>query len=424
MTTQWHNWAGNVVGLAQRVSIRTEAELADLLATTRSGAKVVGSGHSFSPLLQTEGQHIALDGLTDVSAENGPNGEKLVRAGTGVVLRDLTARMHQMDRALMNMGDVDGQRLGGALATGTHGTGRAFGCYSAMLHEIALVDGRGDRWRARRGEETFQAMAVSLGTGGIVTQALIEAVTPYRLAKRRFAISFGDLIDGFDGLMGTGRNVEFFYITHSGAALGLESQKTDQPATERPADRDQEGLRQLRLAGRVLGGLPRLRRWMLGRMLMSHTTEHFINDWHLAYPTERDGIRFVETEWHVPAETGAQALADVVSVVERDFPQVYFPMEIRSVAADDLWLSPFYQRPSVSIAVHHEAGQPCQPLFDAVQSVMMRYDGRPHWGKCHGLAAAELKLLYPRWKEAVQIRQDLDPDGRFLSPYLRRLLGV
>ncbi|MFI0397335.1 D-arabinono-1,4-lactone oxidase [Paracoccus jiaweipingae] len=424
MTTQWRNWAGNVTGTAPRQPIASEAELADLLATTTAPVRVVGSGHSFSPLLETDDLHFALDGLDGVSAETGPDGQALVRAGTGIVLRDLTARMHALDLALSNMGDVDGQRLGGALATGTHGTGRDFGCYSAMLHDITLVDAQGQRWQTARGDAMFQALAVGLGTGAILTQAVMGAVRPYRLAKRRFAVRLGDLIDGFDDLMGAARNVEFYYITHSGAALGMESQQTDQPATERPADRDQQGLRQLRLAGRLLGRTPALRRWLLGKMLMTHTTEYFINDWHLAYPTERDGLRFVETEWHVPAEAGAQALADVISVVERDFPQVYFPMEVRSVAADDLWLSPFYQRPSVSIAVHHEAGQPCQALFDAVQAVMMRHDGRPHWGKCHGLDAAQLKPLYPRWDEAMQIRRDLDPRGRFLSPYLRRVLGL
>lgn len=423
----WSNWAGNVIATpATSLEIRDEGQLSDLLRGSSGPVKVLGSGHSFSPLNQLEGgHHVTLSGLTRVEAEPVAGGQA-ARIGTGIILHELTPRLHAMGHALANMGDVDGQRVGGALATGTHGTGPRFGTYSAMLREMVLIDGRGDRRVLTReqDEDTFRAMAVSLGTGGILTGAVVNTVAPYRLAKRRFMLTLEELLDGFTDRMRAERNVEFYYITHSRRAIGMESRETDGDLVDRGPDKDQEGLRQLRLAGRLTGWAPGLRRGILGLAMRSHLDERFTEDWHRAYPTERDALRFTETEYHVPAEFGAQALREVIETVERHFPEVYFPMEIRMVAADDLYLSPFYQRESVSIAVHHEAGKPFDKLLAAVEPVFARYEGRPHWGKCHSLTADRLRALYPRFDEAVAVRRELDPEGRFLSPYLRRLLGL
>lgn len=419
---EWVNWSGGVRARPmQRLEIGSEERLADLIRGTDAPIRVVGSGHSFSPLAAGEGVKVSLTGLDHVRAEKGA-----IRAGTGVILGRLTARMHDLGHALPNMGDIDAQTLGGGLATGTHGTGADFPCYSGMLRAFTLIDGQGARHvlSRDRDEPAFRAMAVSLGTGGILTEAVMTTVPPYRLARRRFARRLSDLVDDLPGQLRSSRNTEFYYITHSGVALGLESAATDAPAAPRPPDRDQEGLRDLKRVARLLDHTPRLRRWLLGRLLMRHTAETFTEDWHRAYPTDREGMRFEETEWHVPAEAGGRVLSEVVAVIERHFPGVYFPMEIRITGGDNLFLSPFHGSPRVSIAVHHEAGQPFGPILDAIQPVFLRAGSRPHWGKRHGLTAAELRPLYPHWDEAIEARRHFDPAGRFLTPYLRALLGL
>lgn len=224
--------------------------------------------------------------------------------------------------------------------------------------------------------------------------------------------------------MSAARNVEFYYITGSGQALVFESEATDAPLIARPEDRDQEGLAQLRLAARLLRWSPGLRRFALGRAIRSHTQEHFIEDWHKAYPTDRDGIRFNETEYHLPLDEGPAALREIVALVERSFPDVYFPMEIRTVGADDLSLSPFFGRDSMSIAVHHDATQPFDRLLKAVEPIFWKHGGRPHWGKLHSLTAPQLRTLYPEWDMAVEARRDLDPENRLVTPYIAELLGL
>jgi FAD/FMN-containing dehydrogenase len=129
-------------------------------------------------------------------------------------------------------------------------------------------------------------------------------------------------------------------------------------------------------------------------------------------------------EYHLPLEEGAKALREIIALLEARFPEVYFPIEVRVVAPDEIWLSPFYRRPSCSIAIHHGASEDPLPFFGAAEPIFRRYGGRPHWGKMHNLTAGDLGALYPRWKEAMAVRRDMDPDNRFVSPYLAQLLGI
>lgn len=78
----------------------------------------------------------------------------------------------------------------------------------------------------------------------------------------------------------------------------------------------------------------------------------------------------------------------------------------------------------MSISIHQYAKQDCQVIFDAIEPVFKRYGGRPHWGKIHSLTAAELELLYPKWQDFQQLRQRLDPTGKFLNPYLEKIFGL
>lgn len=421
---EWTNWSGSVVTLpSKQVSVSSEDQLVSLLKHSDGPLRMVGTGHSFTPIAAVDGGTLAkLDGFDHVIQSD----QSKARIGAGARLGDISEKLHTLGLALSNMGDINDQALGGALATATHGTGLGFGCYSSMLSELTVIDCRGDKRLLSRDldADLFRAMAVGIGTGGVVTEAEMQLTQPYRLDRKRYAIALDDLLDDFSARMTACRNVEFYYITGSGQALVFESDASDAPLVERPKDRDQDGLAQLRLAARLLKWSPRLRRFILGKALRSHTHEHFVEDWHRAFPTDRDGIRFNETEYHLPLEHGPAALKEIVALVERSFPDVYFPMEIRTVAADDLCLSPFYKRDTVSIAVHHDATQPFGAVLEAVETVFAKYQGRPHWGKMHNLTAAELRLLYPEWDLAIEARREFDPDNRLVTPYIARLLGL
>jgi FAD/FMN-containing dehydrogenase len=102
---------------------------------------------------------------------------------------------------------------------------------------------------------------------------------------------------------------------------------------------------------------------------------------------------------------------------------VFFPLEVRYVKGDDVWLSPFYQRDSMSIAVHRFHSEDYRPLFNAVEPIFRKYGGRPHWGKINSVKRAQFAQMYPRWEAFVEVRQQLDPSAKFLNPYLASLFS-
>lgn len=179
-------------------------------------------------------------------------------------------------------------------------------------------------------------------------------------------------------------------------------------------------LRRLRTA---LAWLPSLRRRLILGAVAKVPSEDYVQDWINVYASDRQ-TKFNEMEYHLPFEEGPKALAEIIELTEKRFPEVYFPMEVRSVAADRFWLSPFHDRPTCSIAIHHDAANDPLPFMRAAEPIFRKYGGRPHWGKMHSLKAADLKKLYPRWDDAMAVRRDIDPQNRFVSPYMAGLFGI
>src|SRR5258708_32776047 len=120
-------------------------------------------------------------------------------------------------------------------------------------------------------------------------------------------------------------------------------------------------------------------------------------------------------EYNIPAEHTSAVITEIQECIEQHQFKVNFPLECRFVRADDIWLSPAYQRDSAYIAVHMYRGMAYREYFDRVEAIFRRYQGRPHWGKMHTRTASELAALYPRWHDFRRVRATLDPAGGFLN---------
>ncbi len=160
-----------------------------------------------------------------------------------------------------------------------------------------------------------------------------------------------------------------------------------------------------------------LRKSAAKALLGSAAPEEAIDQGWKLLSTERP-VRFNEMEYHLPVENHLAGLKEVVATIEANRPDVFFPIEVRRIAADDAWLSPFQDGPRGSIAVHCHYKDDYDFLFSLIQPV------RPHWGKLHSLKAHELAVLYPNWNDFLEVRRRLDPQGRLLNPYLKTLFGV
>ncbi|TIO74813.1 MAG: FAD-binding protein [Mesorhizobium sp.] len=424
MANAWSNWSGFVKAAPKLIAAPADAgELAELVRMAPGPLRVAGAGHSFTPLVQSDGTIVSLEKIEGLVSHDAAANRARVRAGTR-----LGALMHILQgigQGLPNMGDIDKQAIGGALGTATHGSGPTLGAYHTQLETVQFVDGQGKlREYSRAGDQDMiQAVGVALGAFGVLTEVTMNNAPTYRLRRRKWVLPIGDMLRDFETMMAGHRSAEFYYIPFSGYAQFIASDLSEQPTTARPTEDDEEGLATLRKLRTVLRWLPSLRRALIKGAVKKVPSEDYVQDWFNVYVSDRR-TRFNEMEYHLPYEDGPKALAEIIELTEKHFPEVYFPMEIRSVAPDEFWLSPFHKRLTCSIAIHHDAANDPLAFMRAAEPIFLKYGGRPHWGKMHSLKAADFKKLYPRWDDAMAVRRDIDPENRFVSPYMAGLFGV
>ncbi|MBZ9675017.1 D-arabinono-1,4-lactone oxidase [Mesorhizobium sp. ES1-1] len=424
MSGTWSNWSGYVTAAPRLVASPADVgELSDLIQTAPGPVRVSGAGHSFTPLVKSQGTIVSLDKMEGLVSHDAEKRQARVRAGTR--LGPLMHILQNIGQGLPNMGDIDRQAIGGALGTATHGSGPTLGAYHTQLEAVRLVDGLGkSREFSRAGDQdAIHAIGVALGAFGILSEVTLNNIASYRLRRRKWVLPWADMLRNFETMMSAHRSAEFYYIPFSGHAQFIASDLSDATPTARPLEEDEAGLRTLRSLRTGLAWLPALRRRLIRGAVAKVPAEDYVQDWLNVYASDRQ-TRFNEMEYHLPFEEGPKALAEVIELTERHFPEVYFPMEVRSVAPDQFWLSPFHNRLTCSIAIHHDAANDPLPFMRAAEPIFRRYGGRPHWGKMHSLRAAELKKLYPRWDDAMAVRRDLDPQNRLVSPYMAELFGI
>jgi len=419
----WRNWSGSQQCFPEaRVAPASVADLQQLLRETRSIVRPVGAGHSFTPLVPTDGTIVSLSRLSGVVSHDAQRLQATVRAGSR--LGELGQPLEDIGQAMLNMPDIDEQSLAGCLATATHGTGATIGCMSTFVTALQMVDARGDiiDCSADNNPELFAAARVSLGSLGIITEVTLQNVAPYRLVRQTVWRELDEILAIADDLADKHRNFEFYYIPFSGMGFTDAHDLTQEGVSSTDRIDGNDAVGDLKLARDWLDWSPRVRELVLGSYMKTLTDERVVESSWKNYASERN-VRFNEMEYHLPRENGLQALREIRDALEAQHHEVFFPIEVRFIKGDDLWLSPFYQRDTCSIAVHRTFDEDFQPYFATIEPIMRRHGGRPHWGKLNTLGAQDFRQLYPRWDDFVALRREYDPEGRFLNPYLASLFG-
>ncbi|MGE0659286.1 MAG: D-arabinono-1,4-lactone oxidase [Reyranellaceae bacterium] len=384
----WTNWAGNVechpARLAEPGDVGEIAALMREAAAQNLPVRVAGSGHSFTPVAACDGMLLSLGRLSGVLKVDRQGQWADIAAGTRIA--GLGAALQSAGLALANQGDVDVQALAGAISTGTHGTGRELGSLSTMVRGLTLVAASGDRISIDEAEiDVLRAASLSLGTFGVVVGVRLALVPAYRLHERVWREPIGQAMERLDEHILGNRHFEFFWLPESDEA----ECKALHPTPDDP-----------------------------GTALMPG--ERIDWSWRI-FPSERVR-KFVESEWSVPAAVGPQCFAAIRDLMSTRHSDVKWPVEYRTLAADELPLSPAYGRDSVAISIHQGAGRPWEEFFRDAQAIFRGFGGRPHWGKWHSLTARDFAAHYPKWDEFNRLRRRFDLTGRLLTPYLREIL--
>jgi FAD-linked oxidoreductase len=428
---EWRNWAGDQ--RCRPLAIERPASIAEIAAALERAAarsecvRAVGSGHSFSDIALSEGRLLSLDRMArvlDVDRDSG-----LVRVQAGITIRGLSARLAEHGLALENLGDIDVQSIAGAISTATHGTGARLRNIPAQVAALTLVlaDGSTYECSAERDPETFRAARVSLGALGVIAEVTLRCVPAFRLDGRDRPAPLEQTLARFEELSLANDHFEFYVFPHARTALTRTNNRTEEPA--RPRGRAAAYANDVlltnhafelfcRLGRRRPAQIPRLNRIVTRLAGTSRRIDR--SDRIFASPRL---VRFTEMEYALPRERTIEAVRRVLELVPRAGFAVPFPIEVRTVAADDALISTAAGRDSGFVAVHMYRGMAWEPYFRAVEAAMDELGGRPHWGKRHFQTAATLRARYPDWDRFQAVRRRLDPGGRFSNAYVERVLG-
>lgn len=422
----WSNWSGHLQCQPRELlKPASEAELAEIIRNANPVVRVTGSGHSFSPIVPTTDTLISLESLAGIRSIE--NSTCQFTCGGGTTIHQLGELLHRHNLALANQGDVDTQTIAGAFSTGTHGTGAKFGCLASDLVSFRLITAAGEILACDKSHnsELFHAGAVSLGALGVLSEVTVQGIPGIALVEQIRLMQLEDCLDQVQTLTNDNRHFEFFQFPYADRVLVKTTNLIDAAQLKNSvgsATNDQSEDRLFRWAVNFARIFPALNPWLQRTAMRWYPgrTRSGISS-HI-FPSART-VRFNEMEYEVPAERGVACYREVLEAVRRHRMTVYFPLEFRRVRGDSLWLSPFFERDSVSISVHQHFQDPFAPLFDLVEPVFWKYAGRPHWGKLHTLSATQLQPLYPRWRDFRAIREQLDPQGKFLNDHLRQVLA-
>ncbi|MFO1255713.1 MAG: D-arabinono-1,4-lactone oxidase [Sphingomonadaceae bacterium] len=415
----WSNWSGSAHSYpAVRAAPRSEEQLLDVLKRSRGPIRPVGSGHSFTGLVPTEGTLLTLDGMAGLVGHDPATNRATVRGGTR--LADLGPALAAVGQEMINLPDINKQSIAGAIATGTHGTGRGIQAIHGAVVAMRLATPLGEiiDCDASTRPEVFNAARVGLGAFGVVTQVTLQNRPLSRVLKRVEVRPTEEVFEDWPNLRLRHRNVEFYVLPFTGHAVTITNDVTDRPVHPRGPDEDTETLMGLKKLRDWFEFAPSLRRRLASDEMAKIPPSEVVDEGWKLLSNERP-VRFNETEYHLPIEAQILALREVLAAIETHRRDVFFPIEVRVIAADDAWLSPFYQRESGSIAVHAYYKEDHDFFFTMIEPIFRRHGGRPHWGKLNSLKARDLAQLYPRWAEAGEVRRTLDPQGRMLNTYLK-----
>jgi FAD-linked oxidoreductase len=420
----WKNWSGNQQCFpSKRIAPANIEELQNLIKNSTGRIRAVGSGHSFSELVPTEETLLSIRRLAGLKHIDTAKSSATFYAGT--TLHEIGPLLNAQNQALINMPDIDQQTLSGCICTSTHGTGRELGSLSHYVEALDIVMASGDLLQCSKDENTalFKAAQVSLGALGIITAVTMKNTAPFKLKRESQWLPFEDLLPQADALSRANRNFEFYYFPFTGMALTDALNITTEPSSQHEELDGNSGIMDLKSARDYLSWSNKLRELILSSYMKTITLEESIDHSYAIYATDRN-VRFNEMEYHLPAEQGLKALQAVRLAIESKFPEVFFPIECRFIKADDIWLSPFYQRDTISIAVHRYFAEDHAPLYKVIEPILQKYQGRPHWGKINTFSNKQFEQAYPQWQAFQEVRKHYDPQGKFLNPYLMRTFGL
>lgn len=409
------NWAGNHAYGAGRIHEPTSMDELAAIVGSAHEVRALGTRHSFTDIAdgaelvstaRIPGEAVIDDSLATVTVPAhwtyGAVGELL--AGHG--------------RALPNLASLPHISVAGAVATGTHGSGDALGSLATAVAGLELVTASGDTLHADRDDPRFDGMVVAMGSLGVVSRVTLRTEPFYEVRQRVYeGPTVAELARSYDAVFASGYSVSAFTRwADTVEQIWVKSRVTGDAATDAPP----LGLTEVTVERHPILALP------------PHgcTPQRGVpGPWHERLPHFRSGFRpsagaEIQSEYFVARHHAGEAMV-ALQRVGPAFHDVLMVSEVRTVAADDMWMSPHFGRDSVGFHFTWRLDpEAVRRACEVVEAALAPFDPRPHWGKAFNADGFEAGAAYDRFGDWCGLRADLDPLGVFANDWTRRVLGL
>jgi xylitol oxidase len=415
MTANHQNWAGNLTYSAARLHHPETVEQIQELVIRSNKLKVIGSRHSFNSIADSTEDHISLDRLDQTIALD--RERRAVTVSAGITYGQLSQQLHRAGYALHNLASLPHISVAGACATATHGSGDVHGNLATIVAGMELVTAEGEvavLSREQHGQQ-FQGAVVSLGGLGVITKLTLDILPSFMIQQEVYEnLPVAQLDEHFEEIVSHAYSVSLFtdwrpdrvnqvwLKRHVAGDAGLALAPSFFEATLAPTHRHpivslsaDPCTEQMGIPGIWYERLP-----------------HFRID-----QTPSSGEE-LQSEYFVPRQHAVAALRAVTQLHERIAPLLMIS-EVRTIAADTLWMSPCYQQASVGIHFTWKRDWPAvQKLLPQIEEQLAPFNPRPHWGKLFTLPPAYVQSQYQKLPDFRDLLRSYDPKGKFRNAFL------
>jgi xylitol oxidase len=408
------NWSGNYEYRARRLELPGSIEELQDLVAAADRIKALGSRHSFTDIADSSGSQISLTRLPAVLEVDAAS--RTVTVGAGIRFGEFAKRLDDDGWALHNLASLPHISVAGAIATGTHGSGDGNGALPTAVAALELITASGELRRLGRGESGFDGTVVSLGALGVVTAVTLDIEPTFEVRQDVFEnLGWAELREHFDEITSSAYSVSVFTLWGDvgGTTVWLKSRLDgDTAAAERD---DLFGAAKQTTQLHPLPGGPSANATQQSGVpgpwwdRLAHFRMGFT-------PSAGEEL---QTEYLVPREHAVAAI-DAMRALGPSIAPYLLIAEIRTMRADDLWLSPAYGRDTIGLHFTWRQEDAVLGLLSTIDAALAPFQARPHWGKVFDTDPSRLDSVYPRLADFRSLAEQMDPSGKFRNDYLDR----
>ncbi|GAA2174710.1 alditol oxidase [Arthrobacter parietis] len=411
------NWAGNLAYGASTLHEPTSVDEVRRIVAGVSSIRALGSRHSFNSIADGTAELLSTAALTGPVTVD--RDRSTVTVGAGIRYGELAQELEREGIALANLASLPHISVGGAVATGTHGSGKRNRSLAAAVVGLELVTGSGDLVRFTTSDPDFEGAVINLGVLGIVTRLELKVEPAFEVEQTVFErLPLENLLQNFDGVTGAAYSVSVF-TTWRDPDVADSVWVKRRPDQDAPLEETLFGAVAAKDERHPLPGLPAIgctpQLGVAGPWY--NRLPHFKLDF-----TPSNGVE-LQSEYLVPREHAVDAIRAVRELSPEIVPLLQVN-EIRTVAADDLWLSSSYATDAIGLHFTWVQDQPAvEALLPTLEAALEPFLARPHWGKVFTPGAHDFDRLYPRLEDFRLLTKRLDPEGIFANPFTASLMA-